>query len=207
MLKCQLMEKRKATRLFLFFVSILSLMFLISCGGDSDYVPKPRGYFRIDLPKKHYILFDSAYPYTFEYPAYARVTPDTDRNAEPYWMNIDFPHFNGKINISYKFVKKNLAKYSEDAYNMAMKHIPKANNIDDESIIIKDHKVYGIIYEIEGEGAASPYQFFVTDSLTNFVRGALYFNVKPNNDSLAPVIKFIKEDIKHIIKTFRWKKV
>ena len=199
--------KKQISPYLIIIVTVIIYLMLASCGDGSDYVPKPKGYFRIDLPKKQYTLFDSIYPYTFEYPVYARISPDTDKHAEPYWMNLDFPHFNGKLHISYKFIKKNLAKYSEDAYNMAMKHIPKANNIDDERIDIKEHDVYGIIYEIEGEGAASTYQFFVTDSLTNFVRGALYFNVKPNNDSLAPVISFIKDDIRHMIKTFRWKKI
>jgi gliding motility-associated lipoprotein GldD len=188
--------------------SLVIIMCIASCGGgDSDYVPKPKGYFRIDLPKKQYVLFDSTCPYTFEYPVYAKVVPDNDRKAEPYWINLDFPKFKGRVNISYKLVRQNLAKYAEDAYILAMKHIPKATNIDDERIDIGEHKVYGIIYNIEGEGAASTYQFFVTDSLSNFVRGALYFNLRPNNDSLSPVIEFIKEDIRHLIKTFRWKKV
>jgi gliding motility-associated lipoprotein GldD len=197
---------QKLTPFFLYIAIVVMLFSFMSCGGG-DYVPKPMGYFRIDLPKRQYVLFDSVFPYTFEYPVYARVVPDTEKRAEPFWMNLDFPQFTGRVHISYKSVKKNLAQYSEDAFNMAMKHIPKASNIDDERIVIKEHKVYGVIYDIEGEGAASTYQFFVTDSLTNFVRGALYFNVKPNNDSLAPVISFIKEDIRHMIKTFRWKTV
>ena len=191
--------------IFLFIIGI----FFTSCGSSSEenYVPKPKGYFRLDLPAKKYTLFDSAYPYTFEYPVYAKVSNDTDKYAEPYWMNLQFPLFKANIHISYKSVKHNLSKYADDAYNLAMKHIPKASNIEDERICIKDHEVYGIIYNIEGEGAASTYQFFVTDSVSNFVRGALYFNIKPNNDSLAPVIDFIKEDMKHFIKTFRWKKL
>jgi gliding motility-associated lipoprotein GldD len=193
-----------------FLYSILAtfcILFFASCGASSDYTPKPKGYYRIDLPKKQYVVFDSTYPFTFEYPVYAKVSPDKDKNAEPFWMNIDFPTFKGKIHISYKMIKHNLSKFSDDAYNLAMKHIPKATNIDDELIDIKEHKVYGMIYNIEGEGAASTYQFFVSDSTSNFVRGALYFNVKPNNDSLSPVIDFIKLDIQHLIKSLRWKKV
>jgi len=196
----------KKYKIFLFFLLPVFLLYFASCGSSGDYVPKPKGYFRIDLPKKQYTLFDSAYPYTFEYPVYAKIIPDTEAKAEPYWINMDFPGFRGRVNISYKFVKNNLAKYAEDAYALAMKHIPKANNIDNERIDIKEHNVHGMIYTIEGTGAASTYQFFITDSVTNFVRGALYFNVPPNNDSLAPVIDFIKEDIQHFIKTFKWKK-
>jgi gliding motility-associated lipoprotein GldD len=185
----------------------LGLFFLASCGGDDSYIPKPKGYFRIDLPVKKYLLFDSTCPYSFEYPVYAKVIPDTGRNTEPYWITIDFPRFKGKMHLSYKSVNKNLSKYADDAYELVMKHIPKATNIEDERIDFMEHKVYGVLYNIEGESAASTFQFFVTDSISNFVRGALYFSVKPNNDSLAPVIDFVKQDIRHMIKTFRWKKI
>jgi len=193
---------------FLFYIIFpLFISSLISCGGDKTYVPKPMGYFRIDLPEKKYVLFDSSYPYTFEYPVYAKINPDINNNTESYWLNIDFPKFKGKIHLSYKPIKRNLSLFADDAYNLAMKHIPKASNIEDSIIDVKENKVYGIIYNIEGEGAASTYQFFVSDSISNFVRGALYFNVSTNNDSLAPVIDFIKKDINHLIETFKWKKV
>ena len=195
----------KNIRLFSLLCIILAV-FLFSCNGDSDYIPKPKGYFRIDLPKKEYRLYDSTCPYTFEYPKYARIIPDTFISAEPFWINIDYPKFKGRVHISYKFVKDNLSRYAEDAYNLVMKHISKANNIDEKRIDIPENKVYGIIYTIEGTGAASTYQFFVTDSISNFVRGALYFNVTPNNDSLAPVIDFIKTDMEYLIKSFKWKK-
>jgi gliding motility-associated lipoprotein GldD len=184
---------------------LLPMLYITSC-GDS-YTPKPKGFFRIDLPEKKYVLFDSAYPFTFEYPQYSRIIPDTLASAEPYWLNVFFPGFRGQVNISFKKVENNLSQYTEDAYALAMKHIPKASNIDEQRINYPDNNVYGIIYDIGGTGAASAYQFYVTDSSSNFVRGALYFNVTPNNDSLAPVITFLKEDILHMIETLKWKKV
>jgi gliding motility-associated lipoprotein GldD len=67
-----------------------------------------------------------------------------------------------------------------------------------------ERRIYGVLYEIKGAEAASTLQFYVTDSLSHFLRGALYFNVSPNNDSLAPVIDFIEEDIRHMIGTLNW---
>jgi gliding motility-associated lipoprotein GldD len=61
-----------------------------------------------------------------------------------------------------------------------------------------------LIYEIGGN-AASSIQFFLTDSTKHFIRGALYFNVAPNTDSISPVVDFVKKDIYHMIKTFEWK--
>jgi gliding motility-associated lipoprotein GldD len=102
-------------------------------------------------------------------------------------------------------VHENLAEYLEDARTFVVKHIPKADAIDDSLIYRPEDRVFGLIYYIEGTQAASPCQFFVTDSSSRFLRGALYFNVPPNNDSLAPVIAFIREDIRHMLMTFRWK--
>jgi gliding motility-associated lipoprotein GldD len=176
---------------------------MASCG--SDYYPKPRGYMRIALPEKEYVKFDTTYPFTFEYPVYSQFVPDTDVNAEPYWFNIDFPQFNGQLNVSYKPIDNNVVKYLEDTRTLVMKHIPKANAIESKQFIDKENNIFGLTYSISGTEAASPFQFYLTDSTKNFVRGALYFNTVPNNDSLAPVIDFLKQDIIHMIETFRWK--
>ncbi len=184
---------------------IIVAVFIILSACQEDYAPKPRGYFRIDFPEKEYVRFDTTYPYTFEYPVYARVMPDTRPTSEPFWVNVDFPQFQGRIHVSYKPVDQNLPEYLEDARTFVVKHIPKADAIEDSLIYRPEDDVYGLVYYIDGMQAASSCQFFVTDSSSKFLRGALYFNVPPNNDSLAPVIDFIREDIRHMLETFRWK--
>ena len=183
---------------------LIILLFLAAC-GDSP-VPKPRGYFRIQMPEKTYIAFDTTFPYSFEYPQYAVITPDPYAPEEPYWININYPDFKGQLHISYKIVNDtNLLDYLEDSRKFVLKHMPKASAINDSLIYDMERDLYGLFYEIRGIGAASPFQFFVTDSTDHFIRGALYFNVKPNNDSLAPVISFLKKDIEHMLRTFHWK--
>lgn len=180
-------------------------MLLFSSCSDS-YTPKPRGYFRIDLPERTYRVFDPAFPYTFEYPSYADFTADDSKMAEPYWINIRYKPFKATLHISYKIIEGNLPEYLDDAHTLVNKHIPKANAITQREFIDPVHRVFGLAYDIRGSDAASPYQFYLTDSVTNFIRGALYFNSIPNNDSLAPVIEFLKKDMEHMINTFRWKK-
>ncbi len=180
------------------------VLFLLITGCEQDYAPKPRGYFRIDFPEKKYTAFDTTYPYRFEYPVYARIIPDTRASSEPYWINVDFPQYSGRIHISFKPVNENLNVFLEDSRTFVVKHIPKADAINDSLIYRPDDRVFGLVYFIEGAQAASPCQFFLTDSSSRFLRGALYFNVSPNNDSLAPVIDFIRDDIRHMIRTFHW---
>jgi len=187
-----------------FFILSFSLI-LVSC--NQSYTPKPKGYFRIDLPEKQYVPFDSTFPYRFERPVYTTISPDPYSPGEPYWINLNFPAFKATLHISYKPVNNNLSTYLEDSYTMVTKHIPKADAINTFQVIDTARKVYGLIYRLEGSGAASPYQFFLTDSTANFMRGSLYFNTVPNNDSLEPVIDFIAKDIDHLINTFHWKPI
>lgn len=181
----------------------LFLILLIS-GCKNEYNPKPRGYMRIDFPDKEYQQFDSVYPYKFQYPLYSAIEADKSVNAEPYWIDIDFPELNGKIHISYKNVENNLISLMEDSRTFAYKHAIKASAIDEKLIYEPNKDVYGILYDIKGN-AASSVQFFLTDSSTNFLRGSLYFYTQPNIDSLAPIINFIREDIFYLISTFEWK--
>lgn len=190
------------TRLNIIFVLIFA--FIISA-CNQNYSPKPRGYFRIDLPEKSYIKFDTNFPYTFEYPEYANIEKDPYSLHEKYWINLQIPDFNATVHFSYKPVNGNLVDYLEDSYTLVTKHIPKADAIYDSLIVDRKRNVFGLSYHIAGSTVASPYQFFLTDSSTHFLRGALYFNTIPNNDSLQPVIDFVISDIEHLINSLEWK--
>jgi gliding motility-associated lipoprotein GldD len=183
-------------------IPLLVMFFIFAC--QRTHTPKPRGFLRIDFPAKEYVLFDSVCPYTFEYPSYGKIVPDTDYNTEACWINIDFPDFNGKIHISYKEVNQNLNDFIEDSRSLTYKHTIKADAIQETVYTNPELEVHGILYDIKGN-AASSIQFYLTDSNAHFLRGALYFNVPPDRDSLAPVISFFREDIIHMVETFAWK--
>lgn len=185
------------------FLAILLLAIIgISC--QDDYQPKPRGYFRIHLPEKDYVRFQqTGFPYSFNIPTYAQITPPRIRD-ESYWVNVSYPSFNAKLHISYKPIQNNLDILLNDMHKMMNKHIPKANAINEQLYLNEEVKVYGIAYEIKGPEAASPFQFYLIDSTNHFLRGALYFDFSPNNDSLKPVIGFLQDDVKELIDSFRW---
>lgn len=180
------------------------LMILASCG--QDYSPKPRGYFRIQFPNRAYQKYDSVCPYSFQYPVYAKVVPDSARNAQPCWLDVTFAPFNSRIHLSYQQIssKKIFNELVEDARTFAFKHTVKATAIDEATIYYPERKVYGTLYTIDGNTASS-LQFFLTDSNKNYLRGALYFNEKPNLDSIQPALDFLKKDIDVLIKSFKWK--
>lgn len=183
-----------------------SFLVLISCGGDEDevFIPKPKGYFRIDFPKKVYRVYDSLCPYSFEIPTYAFINNDKHLGADPCWLNINFPKYNAQIHLSYKVVTNNIDSLFSQSRDFVVKHQVKSTGID-ETVIIRDSaKVYGLVYDISGN-SASNVQFYLTDSTHHFMRGALYFNSVPNIDSLKIVVDYLRLDILQMIKTFKWK--
>jgi gliding motility-associated lipoprotein GldD len=203
----KLFLKKSLSRQVLFVV--LGLVGFVFNACNSDYTSKPKGYFKIDFPEKKYQSFDEpGYPYSFEYPVYAKVVKDSsffgEATENPWWINIDFPQFSGKIHISYKSIGVNkFDKLVNDAYTMTNKHTSKAYSIND-SLIQTPNEVRGIYFKVGGN-VATANQFFLTDSTKHFLRGALYFDAAPNEDSLGIVNAFLQQDVKHIINTFKWK--
>ena len=191
------------------FLALLgAILLLAAC--NSDYVVKPRGYFKIDLPQKQYRTFDQpGYPYTFEYPVYGEVTKDSlffDEQAEnPYWLNIDFPQFQGRIHLSYKIVgNNNFDSLVNDAFTMSYKqHTYKASAIEPQPFTTPNG-IEGVYFTLKGNTATGN-QFFATDTVRHFLRGALYFSATPNEDSLRPVNNFLKADLQHLINTLKWR--
>jgi gliding motility-associated lipoprotein GldD len=179
------------------------LFFLISCSEEKNYIPKPKGYFRIEFPEKKYITYDSICPFQFQYPSYAKLVM-RNNNEYPCWMNLVFYNFNATLHLSYNTLQNNIEKYTEDSRTLAYKHTYKATNIQEQNIFSAKEKKYGTLYLIKGNTASS-IQFHVTDSTTHFLRASLYFNNVPNSDSISPVLTFIEEDIFKFIETFNWK--
>jgi gliding motility-associated lipoprotein GldD len=188
-------------------------LIMILCGswGCRDVaVPKPKGYFRIDLPEKKYVAFNdstgkTSIPLIFEYPAYGRISMSRENPQEPGWFNIEFPPYRAKIYFTYKDVKGDLSELIEQTYTLNVKnHIAKADAIDEQVISNPVSNVYGILFDLKGNTATSV-QFYVTDSLKHYLRGSLYFASEPNADSLSPVIDFFRADIIHLIETLKWK--
>lgn len=184
--------------LLVFFIA-----FMTAC--RENYTPKPKGYFKVDFPEKKYSVYQSECPFIYEYPVYARIEKDTDQGAQPCWMNVHYLPFDAWLHLSYKSFssKEKLYEMEEDAHELAYKHTVKANAIN-EDLINTGNDVFGIFYNLEGN-TATVMQFYVTDKKQHYLRGALYFSVKTNRDSLDPMIDFLRTDVKHMINTLKWK--
>ncbi len=185
----------------IFIISAFSLFILTSC--NDDVTPKERAFFRIDIPPHDFVKYNENSPFSFYYADYS-VVQNANNPENPNWLYIDYPEFDARIYVSYFAVNNNIAQMINDAHELAFKHIAVANDIQEKRIGYPSSNVYGMMYSIKGAKVASPINFYATDSTSNFIRGALYFNNTPQNDSLAPVINSIEKDIMHIMKSLKW---
>jgi gliding motility-associated lipoprotein GldD len=189
-------------------VTFFGLLFMFACGSKkSDFTPKPKGYNRIDLPAASYQKLVENHPYSFEYSKEAIIQRDSFARAEPHWIYINYPKLDAVIQLTYKPVlgdQRRLANMIDDAHKLSSKHDVKAYSIQ-EKIYTAPNGIKAGLIELEGE-VPSQIQFYTTDSTKHYLRGALYFKTATKNDSLAPVIQYIKQDIIHLIDTFNWKK-
>lgn len=202
------------------FVVILAIVFVLS-GCTEDYLPKPKGFNRIELPPHRYYSLPDTLPYAFEISRLARISTDTSwqfmkqiqEKINPgvtveddrYWIDLIYDTLGANIQITYKPIlgRQDLMKeYFGDAYRLTSQHQVKAYAID-ETVIQTKLGHAATIAEISGE-VPSQVQFITTDSMKHFLRGALYFNTASKNDSLAPVIDYIKTDIVHLLNTLQW---
>lgn len=184
---------------------IAALAFLLS-SCDREYLPKPLGYNRLDLPENEYQQLPDSLPYTFEYSKHAKLLPDTSFVRGKYWIELYYPMMKSNIHITYQALKgseKLLREFVNDSYTLTAKHQIKAYAINEILTVTPSGKT-AVIAELEGE-VPSQFQFTITDSSTNFIRGALYFYTKVQNDSLAPAIEYMKRDMMHLINTLEWK--
>lgn len=183
-----------------FLKSIGCLVFILFISCEGDVLPKPNAFLRLEYQMPTYFPLQEDCPYTFQKNTISNLV--TTRKS--CWINLEYPSMNGTIHISYRPVSNDLEKLLKDAQKLTYEHVAKADGIKPTVYENKERNVYGMVYEVEGN-AASQVQFYATDSTKHFLTGSLYFNTKPNYDSIYPAAVYLKKDIRTIIESLEWK--
>ena len=207
----------------------LAALLFAACGGG-DYTPKPQAYLRIDMPEHSYWLVDSlcihagdtltdgtdtvvaitgsckTFPFTFEANQCVEIKEKSAPKGEE-WIDLVYPHWDGVVFLTYKRLNgtADLRGQTDTSSRMLERHYKLSSGVEEQGYEDHDNRVYGTVYYLHGNKVASTMQFWLTDSTRHFLRGALYLNRTPNNDSLAPVLNYIQEDIEHLVETLRWR--
>lgn len=183
---------------------VVAAVFAVGCEGPEYASPKPKGYFRIDLPEHSYQEFDvQELPFTFDYAETANFTTQDTNGCV--WIHLNYPQQHAALEMTYLPVRDNLRELMMNDEKFVEFHFQKADDVVDSYIFDKEAEVYGKIFDIKGKEVACPLQFWLTDSTEHYLRASLYFNFAPNNDSLQPVIDYIREDVMQLVSSFKWK--
>lgn len=189
----------------MFRLSLLLMLMLMACNTEEGRTARPYAFHKLELPAKDYVAFDDNCPFTFERSKHSKVTipPGAANNC---WLDIEYPNLNAKIHLTYAFFdsKDGLGQYINDTHRMTYKHTVKASSIEEIPIQLHQNQVYGFYFKVGGNAASSS-QFYVTDSVKHFLRGAVYFESESRADSLEPLIAYVRADLEHMLETFRWK--
>lgn len=191
----------------LLLLPLLLPLLLLACSDDP--VPKPKSWPRLDLPEQAYRDWSPACPFAADVPVYCEPRPRNDAQRLPgvspsCWFDLRFPGQRATVHLTYRAVQNDLPRLITDAHDFKRKHQAKAARIRDQRVLRDSARVFGTLFDVEGD-VASPMVFYLTDSSTHFLYGALYFDARPNADSLAPVTARIREDMRRMVGTWRWK--
>ncbi|MBI2259471.1 MAG: gliding motility lipoprotein GldD [Flavobacteriia bacterium] len=181
------------------------LLLFISCSEEIN-IPKPPTYLRLNLPEHQYHKFiESNCKYSFDAPTIFKIKDVYQEKNKTCHKDIHLDKLNGIMHFSYIEMEKPLSEYVNYAINKVDEHKIKANAIEDTSFIFPNKRVFGTFFEIQGD-VASPFQFYLTDSTDRFISAVVYFNSRPNYDSLIPTLQYLKTDLFQMINSFQWKK-
>lgn len=182
---------------------IFSLLFIFTSCEDKLMIPKPPTYLRLELPDHKYNLFNDDCPYSFPLSDLYSVKSVSNGVEETCHKDINLGPLNGAIHLTYIDMVEPLGTYINFVNDKIDEHKIKATAINDMQIIIPENKMYCTFFELEGN-VASPFQFYMTDSVDNFASGVIYFNSRPNYDSIKPTLDYLKVDLEHMINNFQW---
>lgn len=178
-------------------VSLLTFSALLTSCGD-DVLPKPKAFLRLDYPEARYVLYDDNCPYDFA------VNSEAVVKSKECSHTIQYPKMKATVYLTYKPVNNNIDALLRDAQKLTYEHVIRADGIQEQPFMNSGKKVYGMFYQVGGNAATNA-QFYVTDSVKHFVTGSVYFYAKPNYDSIMPATSYIKDDMRNIMETIKWK--
>lgn len=186
-----------------YLLQIFSVSLLFTACQDELTIPKPTLYLRTNFPDHEYKKFNDACPYQFEVNKIYEVKEVMENDSRTCHKDINLGPLKGNISFSYIEMVEPLSVYVNYSNDRVEEHQIKATGIESEHFINSEEQVYGTIFKLEGD-VATPIQFYITDSVSNFASGVVYFNSVPNYDSIKPTLDYLSVDIQHLLNTFKW---
>ena len=181
-------------------ISLFFTLIIFSCNKPN--LPKQNGFLRIEFKEPYYSIYDET-DTSFNF-YYNSNSSDLDQIGNNQFL-FDYRDLNLSLNLSFYKIKgsQGLEKKSHDFSLILDTHTKKSNGVILRQYDNNNSKIFGKLYEIKGD-VASPIQFYLTDSVSNFISGSVNLKFKSNYDSIFPSIQYVKNDILVLFESINW---
>jgi len=187
---------------------LIYICFIFILGCDNYLMPKQSAFLRLDYSNPQYEqINNNEFPFLFETNNILSNISDINISNESIDFILKYDELNAQVNFQYKNIdsKETLDTYILDLKKTIETHSIMANTVRIRDYVLEENDIYGRIFDLSGN-VASPYQFYLTDNKNSIISGFVYFNIKPNYDSILPAINYIENDMINLIESFSWKK-
>ena len=184
-------------------ISLLVVFSVIFFSCNDSSLPKQSAFLRIEFPQPNYLAHkEIKLPVDFYYNSSA-IDIKINNNQQ---FSLDYYKMNFSVDISHNKINKpqDLENSLRDFSLLLDTHSKKSNGVFMREYENSNNIVYAKIFEIRGD-VASPIQFYLTDSTSNFINGSLNLKFKPKYDSIFPSIQYVKNDILVFVESLNWK--
>jgi gliding motility-associated lipoprotein GldD len=181
---------------------LLIFIIIVSSCKDEVIVPKPKAFLSLKYPNPSFSKIDNELPFSFDLNNLVTIENILEKK-DNFDIKLNYDMINASLYLNYIKIENNFNELiSQNNFNLN-NHAKVAIKASKQDFSDENRKVFGTLYELIGP-VASPSQFYVTDSVDNFLAGTLFFKIKPNYDSLLPAIYYVKNDIIRLIETIKW---
>ncbi|MAR62759.1 MAG: hypothetical protein CMC45_02685 [Flavobacteriaceae bacterium] len=175
----------------------LILLLIYSCNNNTT-LPKQKAFFAPKLETPTYKNSNLDCNYNLLINSKSSINNFNNCNYEIYYKDLNSKIFINQINFS-----STIDELKNMFDQKVLENSKFSNQIIESEYIDLDKNIYSRLYSFIGDSPAN-IQFYLTDMSNNFITGSLYFETKPNYDSLYPYINYIRNDIRKMVDSFEW---
>lgn len=184
----------------LIYALLLLLVSIIICNCTVRSDKRQQAYLPL-MPQAVYSLSPDSLPFRFEVSDQASFSSRKTKKGE-YFCDVDYPALQAHLYCTWhEITPERFSQMAEESHKLAYQHSLMAETIQEKMYVNDSLKVYGILYDIAGN-VATPVQVGLTDSVSFFFNASLYFNTTSTSDSIAPVLEYVRKDIRRMMETF-----
>lgn len=196
------MTYKKKHKLFMGIYALLLFLITILAFNCSHITKKDADRQTVIFPEPVYEMTPETLPFRFAISDQATFKSRETKPGE-YFCDVIYPALHAQVYCTWHAMTPDkLPIMLEESRRMAFQHTAVATAIREERFANDFTRVFATVYNIDGESVATPIQLGLTDSVSYFFNASLYIHPLPAQDSVAPLLDYLRNDLLYLINSF-----